>query len=85
MRMTSDDIVPSGGLHTIAKIRQATAGHDDVSLDEAAVRTFAAMDARLAELVAEIEATGAPTPLPTPPGTGGVPKLRADLLGELRY
>jgi hypothetical protein len=61
MRMTFDDIVPSGGLHTIAKIRQATAGHDDVSLDEAAVRTFAAMDARLAELVAEIEATGAPT------------------------
>ena len=34
--------------------------------DEAAVRTFAAKDARIAELVAEIEVTGAPTPLATP-------------------
>jgi hypothetical protein len=54
------------GADTIAKIRQATAGHDDVSRDEAAVRTFAAKDARIAELVAEIVVTGAPTPLATP-------------------
>lgn len=38
------------------------------------------MDARLAELVAEIEATGAPTPLPTPTPVPGSEYLSFELI-----